>query len=201
VEDGRPVDAAELAKEDRRRQQHVQKYLRRVSEKSGEERARQAREREEDLRELNETLDEMLRVFEFRMVGRESRGGHDMIVLSLTPREDARPRTREGRIMRKLRARAWISESDYEVARLEIETLDTILIGWGVVARVHKGSVASFERRKVNGEAWLPVSFEYSASARVGLVKVMRRTVVSEYSKHRKFDVQTAERYALPGSD
>jgi hypothetical protein len=199
VEDGRPIEAERLAEQDRDRQEHVRKYLRSVGENPARERANQARKREEERRELAEILAEMERIYDVRMLGRESLEGQDAIVFSLTPRAGVKPRTREGRLMRKLAGRLWISERDYEVARIEIETLDTILVGWGVLARVHKGSRAAYERRKVNGEVWLPARFSYQATARVGLVKVVRRSMVAEYSGHRRFDVQTAESYALPG--
>jgi hypothetical protein len=199
VDEGRAVDADELAEQDRERQQHVEEYLRRVAQNPNKERARQAEKRAEERRELSKMLDEMERIYDFRMAGREALDGHDTIVFALTPRADAKPRTREGRLMHKLAGRVWISESDYEVARIDVETLDTILVGWGIVARVHKGARARYERQKVNGEVWLPVTFSYAATARVGLVKLLRRSLLAEYSRHRRFDVHTAESYVLPG--
>src|SRR4029079_9621330 len=109
-----------------------------------------------------------------------------------------KPQTRGGGIMRHFSGRAWISESDYELVRLEIEAIDTVSCGLRLLARVHKGSQASFQRRKVNNEVWLPAVARYSASARVALVKVIPRGGVSEVSNYRKFNVDTSTTIAPP---
>ena len=65
--------------------------------------------------------------------------------------------------MRHFAGKAWVSESEYEVVRLEAEAIETASFGLGLLARVHKGSKAAFERRKVNGEQWLPARATYTA--------------------------------------
>ena len=80
----------------------------------------------------------------------------DTILATLTPKKDARPQTDEGKMMRHFKARAWISESDHELVRVETEAIDNLSFGLGLLARVHKGTVATYQRRKVNGETWLP---------------------------------------------
>ena len=82
--------------------------------------------------------------------------------------------------------------------RLEAEAQETVSFGLGLLARVHKGSKASFERRKVNGEEWLPASATYQGSARVALVKVLRLGGISEYSDYRKFGVATETTVKTP---
>jgi hypothetical protein len=94
--------------------------------------------------------------------------------------------------MKNFTLQAWVSESEYEVARVDLEAIDDLSIGFGLLARVHKGTQASFTRRKVDGEAWLPATATYTASARVGLVKVMRVRGTSEFSAYRKFTVGTS---------
>jgi hypothetical protein len=197
-EDGRPVPAAELEKKDRERQKQVEEYARTVAKDPAKERERQRRELEHDRKERDEAIDDAFRIFEFRMLGREQIEGHRTIVLSITPRPDAATRTRAGSIMRNFAGRAWISESDHELVRLDLEAIDTVSFGFGLLARVHKGSRASFQRRKVNGETWLPAVARFSGSARVGLVKVFRREGTAEFSNYRKFSVDTSVTYTPP---
>jgi hypothetical protein len=132
------------------------------------------------------------------MVRREAIEGHDTIVATLTPRPRVKPLTRDGKVMQHFKARAWISESDYELVRVEIEAIDTLSFGLGLLARVHKGTVAAYERRKVNNEAWLPAQVTWTASARVALVRRLRIRGVSEFSNYRKFTVDTSTTYAPP---
>jgi hypothetical protein len=66
------------------------------------------------------------------------------------------------------------------------------------LAHIHKGSHTSCERRKVNGEAWLPALASYTVSARVGLVALMRRGAIVEYSNYKKFGVDSTFRVTPP---
>lgn len=194
-ENGKAVPADELARRDRERAKKAQEYARRVEKDADKVRRKESRERDKERRETAEAIDEVFRVYDVRMLGREPIEGHDTIAFALTPRPNARARTRDGRIMKNFTARAWVSESDYELVRLDIEAIDTVSFGLGLLARVHKGSRASFTRRKVNGEVWLPASASYTASARIGLVKVLRVGGTSDFSNYRKFTVDTTTTY------
>jgi hypothetical protein len=196
--DGTPVPPQELDRADGERRKHVEEYARRLAKDPEKEHAKEERERERARRERIESVDGVFRIFDVRMLGRETVDGHDTIQLSLTPRPGVKPRTRTENIIRNFSGRAWVSESDYELVRLEMEAIDTVSIGFGLLARLHKGSRASFQRRKVNDEAWLPAVASYSFSARVGLVAVTRQGAVVEYSNYKKFSVDTSTVIAPP---
>ena len=87
--------------------------------------------------------------------------------------------------------RAWVSENDHELVKLEAEAIDNLRLGLGGLARLHKGARLSFLRRKVNGEVWLPAVASYNGSARLGLLFTLRRSGTSEYSGYRKCSVDT----------
>ncbi|HKB13918.1 MAG TPA: hypothetical protein VKD69_24810, partial [Vicinamibacterales bacterium] len=197
-EDGKPVPTHELDKRDHERQKHVEEYARKLAKDPAQTKAREEREQERRRRERTENIDDVFGVFDVRLVGREAVDGHDTIRFDLTPRRDAKPKTRAGNIMRNFNVRAWISESDYEMVRLEADAIDTVSFGLGMLARVHKGSRASFQRRKVNGETWLPERADYSVSVRVGLVAVVRRGGTVEFSNYKKFGVDSSYRITTP---
>ena len=196
--DGRAVPPAELEKKDRERRAHVEEYARKAATDPAAEREKQARERAREQRERAQSIDDLFRIFDVTMLGRETIEGHDTIAFSLTPRPGVKTRTRAGGIMRNFKGRAWVSESEYELVRLEVEAIDTVSFGLGVLARLHKGSQASFQRRKVNGEAWLPAIASYKISARLGLLAVFRRGATFEYSDYKKFGVDSTYRIAPP---
>jgi hypothetical protein len=195
-EDGKPVPPDKLAQSDRDRQKDVEAYARKLS--SGPERKKATLALEKERSRYAAAVDDIFRVYDVRMVRRESIGGHDTILATLTPKVDAKPQTDDGNIMRHFKARAWISESDYELVRAEIEAIDTLSFGLGLLARVHKGTVATYQRRKVNNEVWLPERVTWTASAKVLLLKSLRLRGVSEFSNYRKFTVDTATTYARP---
>ena len=198
--DGKPVPAAELRKADDERRKKAERYAHTLAAQTPTDKAKVERERAADRRERAEMVNDVFLVYEVAMLERETLDGHDTIAFSLRPKPDSKPRTREGRMLKSFRARAWISESDFELARLDVEAIDAVSIGLGLLARVHKGTTASFARRKVNGEAWLPARAEYEVSARVLLLKRFREGGLFEFSNYRKFTVDTSSEIASPRS-
>ena len=192
AEDGRPVPAEELARQDREREQKANEMVQRLARNSSKELARQERELQKARRERDEVVSDIYNVFEIRMIGRERVEDHDTIAFVLTPRRDAKPTTRAGDQIRHFSVRAWVSENDHELVKVEAEAIDDLTFGWGVLGRLHKGARLSFLRRKVNGEVWLPAVVNYSGSARVGLLVTLRRSGTSEFSGYRKYSVDTS---------
>ena len=200
AEDGKPVPAAKLADGDRRRQKEAESYARRLQQNPEREQARQRRLQQESQQHAGEVVADLVRVYETRMLRREMLDDHETIVFSLSPRRDAKPRTREGRDMRHFSATAWVSESDFELVRLDVAAIHTVKMGLGVglFARLHEGASLTFARRKINGEVWLPAKSIYEGSARLGLVKVIRQRGESEFSNYRKFTVDTRSSFVPP---
>lgn len=192
-ENGRPVAAGKIARQDRERQEDVESYVQAQASESRRQKA--AREHDEARRRYNAAIDDLFRIYNIRMLRRESIDGHATIFATLNPKDNVKPQTDDGKIMRNFKARAWISESDYELVRVEIEAIRDLKFGLGLLARVHKGTVATFERRKVNDEVWLPAKVTWTASGRLLLVRRLRVRGISEFSGYKKFTVDTSTTY------
>jgi hypothetical protein len=192
-EDGRPIPSGTLSSEDRKRQRLAQDYVNRLATTAG--RAEDAQRRDQERRDEAAAIDDIFRVYDIRLVGREWVEGGETIVATLTPRIGVTARTDDGKMMRHFTARAWISEAEYEVVRVEIDALDDLSIGWGLLARVHKGAHATYERRKINDEIWLPAEVTWSGAGRLLLVKRVRERGRSEFFGYRKFTVGTSTTY------
>jgi hypothetical protein len=196
--DGRPVSAEDLAEQDRDRAKKATDMAQRLETEPAKEEARQERGWQKLRSERDEAVADIYTVFEVKMTGRERIEGHDTIAFVLTPRPDSEPKTREGELMKHFTVRAWISETDYELVRLEADAIENLTWGFGMLARLHKGAKLSFLRRKINDEVWLPAVMSYSGSARVGLLWTLRRTGSSEYSGYKKFSVDTSSSFHTP---
>lgn len=197
-ENGRPRAASDLEKELRDRQKKAEAVAREATEQPAKQHAQQQREYAEQRRRFDEVVEDLFRVYDIRMERRELVNGHETIAFSLSVRPDAKPRSREGSQMRNFAVRAWLSESDRELVRVDAEAIDTLSMGFGLLARLHKGAMLSFLRTKVNDEVWLPSRVSYSGSARVGFVAVFRRSGTSEFSGYRKFLVDISTAYQPP---
>lgn len=197
-EDGKPVPPAKLAEGDRERRKNVEAYAKKMASTNG--RAKATQQYEKERHHYNDAIDDLFRIYDIHMVGRETLDGHDTIVATARPKANVKPQTRDGDVMRHFKARAWISESDYELVRVDIEAVDNLSIALGLLARIDKGTTATYERRKVNNEVWLPAQVTWTAAARVLLVKRLRLRGVSEFSAYRKFTVDTSTTYSPPPS-
>ena len=189
-EDGRSTPPDRLARQDTDRRKKAEEYARKQAIAS--ERQKEAREQDKARREYSAAVEDIFRVYDIKMVRREAIDGIDTILATLVPKPGARPQTDDGKVMRHFKARAWISESDYELVRVEIEAIDNLSFGMGLLARVHKGTVATYQRRKVNGETWLPAEVTWTASARVLLLRRLRLRGISEFSNYRRYSVDTS---------
>lgn len=153
---------------------------------------RETRLRDEagDRRNENEIVDDVFRVYSFHLTGREELDGHETIAFTFQPVPGATPRTSEGKLLRKFSGRAWVAERDHQLMRLEVESTDDVSFGFGLLARLHKGSQMVFECRPVN-DVWLPSELRYSGDARVLLVKKLHLERIREYSDYRAISIGT----------
>ena len=200
-EKGTPVSESELAKKDRARQREAEAYVRKRARLTPADLAEERRDREKQKREQAEILDDAFRVFTFTMTGRERVDGHETIVVTMTPTRTVKTRTRQGGWAKHFKGRAWVSESDYELVKLEVEAIDTLSIGLGLLARLHEGSRVTLERRRMADGAWLPARGNIAASARFLLLKRYRLNTITEYSNYRRFGVDTTATYDVPVAD
>ena len=58
--------------------------------------------------------------------------------------------------------------------------------------------MATYQRRKVNGDAWLPAEVTWTASARVLLLRRLRLRGTSEFSDYRRYNVDTSTTITAP---
>jgi hypothetical protein len=185
---GVPVKPEDLSKQDKEHQKKVEEHERKRRKKTPEE---LEEIRAKDRREDDKIINEIFAVYEVQFVARENVDGHPAIRMTFKPRPGYKPKNREGKILRHIAGIAWVSEADHELVRIEAEAIDTISIGLGLIAKLQKGARIAGERRKFNDEVWLPARVEFSMNARILLLKGLNRREITEYSDHRKYNVET----------
>ena len=179
--DGKPLDPAELA----RREADHQRALAERRAETPRERARRLENEAEEKRERNAVLDDALAVFDIEFVGRKIVDGQRLLLANATPRPHARVTTREGKWMKQFAGEVWISESDHQIARLDMRAIDDVSIGWGIVGRVHKGSRFVFARRKIE-DTWLPCEVTFDATGRSLLFRRFEVHTTTTFSDYRR---------------
>jgi hypothetical protein len=189
--DGKPIDPAQLAKND---EKHRRDVLAQANESANARRKRE-RENAKQRAEERQLIDEIFSLYDIRVVGRETLNGYPTIVATLEPRPKYSPRTDDARVMKKFRVRAWVHETDYQVVKIDAEAIGDLTFGWGIIGRLHKGARAVFERRKVNDEVWLPARVRLTGTGRAALFRKFAIDSVTEWFDYKKFGVKTDEAY------
>ena len=186
--DGKPLSAAELARNDTVHQKDIFARLNESPAKKAKRAREAAKERAEEQREIAE----IFAVYDITLIRREVVNGYPTILAALEPRRAYKARTDEGKVMKKIRARAWIHEAEHQIVRVETEALDDIGFGLGVIGKLYKGTVGEFVRTKVNGEVWLPARVRFTAKGRA-LFRKFAIDSVTEWWDYKKFSVSTTE--------
>jgi hypothetical protein len=182
---GVPLSAEELAKRDREHRNNLETLRAQQARETPAERKKRLETEAEELAQRNAILDDALAVFQGKFIGRETIDGANVFVLSITPREAARVRTREGRWLKSFAGTVWITADDYQIAKLDMRAQDDVSIGWGILGRVHEGSRFVFARRRFEG-AWLPSQVVFDATGRTLLFRKFDLDLVTTYSGYKR---------------
>ena len=151
--------------------------------------AKKAKERQEE----QDVIDDVFAVYDIAILGRETLDGRPTIVTSLTPRPKARTRSDAGKFLKKIRGKAWVNEVDRQVVRAELEAVEDVTFGLGLLARMHRGSTITFRRTLVNNEIWLPAEARYRLVGKTLIFRKFSLESTTEFSDYRKFNVSTTE--------
>lgn len=189
---GVAAGAQELAEQDRQyraRATDVQRRL--VAENPDEGRRREAdleRARQRGQRRIDAVVDTL----QFRVEGRTVYEGVPAIVVSFTPRPDARPDTREGRTAQKFAGRVWIHEAAAEVMRVEARSIDDISFGFGLVARLGEGTEATLTRRPVERDLWMPTQLTLKGRGRAAVVRTLVIDFTVDWFNYQRLEGDSA---------
>ncbi len=189
--DGHPLSAAEQ----RRQEQKLDDLARKLSAETPEEKQRRVADAEKRRKHDFEFLSEIPDLFDLKLEGDAVVDGRPVWVVSGAPRPGARAKSRDAKMLLKVRGRMWIDKATYQWAKVEAET--TGVISWGLfLARLNPGARMVFEQEEVNSAIWLPKHLLLSGSGRLGLLKRLAEQDEIDWSNYRKF---TVESKVLPG--
>jgi hypothetical protein len=132
-----------------------------------------------------EPFREIPNAFNLRVAGEETLGGVTAWVIEATPKAGYKPVSNATRIFPKVKGRIWIAKSDYQILKLDIESLDTISFA-GFLVRMAKGSHIVIEAEPINKEVWLPTRAVLRGSVRIALIKVIRGEVAFTFTNYRR---------------
>ena len=180
--DGKPLSEKEAAKEEAKIQKAIDK---RKNESEGE-RKKRAEKQEKDREEGRKFVREVAEAYNFKLVATESVGGREAWVIDGEPRPGFVPHMKEAKFLSKFRGRVWVDKNDLQLAKMDVECLDTVT--WGLfLARFHKGSRFMLEQTRVNEEVWLPRQLAAKIDVRLALLKNFNVDLEQSFRDYKKF--------------
>jgi hypothetical protein len=180
--DDKPLAERDAAKEEEK----IQKIIDKRKNESDSERKKREEKQEKDREEGRRFVQEISDAYNFTLVGSEQVGGRDAWVIDGEPRPGFEPHMKDAKFLSKFRGRVWIDKADLQLSKLDVQTIDTVSVGF-VLARIHKGTRFMLEQTRVNDEVWLPVHVTFKLDARVALVKGFKMESEQTFRDYKKF--------------
>ncbi len=180
--DDKPLSAKEAAKEDEK----IEKIIDKRKNESEEDRKKREKRDEKNREDGRKFVKEVANAYDFKLVGTEVLDGREAWVIDGEPRPGYEPQMKEAKFLSKFHGRVWIDKSDLQLAKMDIEAIDTVSFGW-VLARIHKGTRVMYEQTRVNDEVWLPEHVTFKLDARVALFKGYKLDGEQTFRDYKKF--------------
>ncbi len=177
---GRRLSPAQAANEGQKLRQEI---TRRRGE-SPEERRKRVEEYEKERRQDHALLSEMVKAFDYRLVGQQTVNGRRCFVLAATPKPGYQAPSRETEVLKGMRGKMWIDVRKYQWVKVHAEVFRPVNFGL-FFATVKPGTEFTLEQMPVQGNLWLPSHFSMQVDARE-LLWSRRSSDVETYSDYHR---------------
>jgi len=182
----KPLSENETKKEEDR----IQKITDKRKNESDSARRKRLDKEEKDREDARKFVLEVADAYNFRLMGNELLDGRETWVLDAEPRSGYQPKSREAKVLPKLKGLIWIDKAEMQWKKFDVTTADTISFGL-FLARVHKGTRIVFETNRINEEVWLPKHLSLHVDIRVALLKNFNEDLEQTYRDYKKFRTDT----------
>ncbi len=173
-------------REEKREQEKLDREAAKRQKETAADRAKYEKERLEDRRFVREAPN----AYNLKLVGTELVSGKPAWVIEAEPKQNYKPVIAHTDLLKKIHAKIWIDQADYQWVKVDAEAIDTLSFGLALI-RIMKGGKIHFEQTRVNDEIWLPSLFTASGNARVGYLMKMSGDVNVTYRDYKKFQTES----------
>jgi len=158
----KPLSPDEQAAE----QQRLEQVIAQRQSESPAQRAQRIAKYEKDRKRNHMLMDQLTVAFDFKLLGEQKLGPHDVYELEATPRPGYKPPNIETKVLTGMRGKLWIDKQTYQWVKVEAEVIHPVSIV-GFLARVEPGTRFELEEMPVDDGIWLPKHFSMKAYAKV----------------------------------
>jgi 23S rRNA maturation mini-RNase III len=188
---GRPLSAAEQAKEDKDVEKQVEEIEERIArrEKREAQANKSAKTPDEENRRI--TLSDALKGSLLVNPRRERFRGRDVVVFDYEPNPQFKPQTRLEKLFAFCTGAVWVDAESRQVVRLEAFLTQS---AGNFIGKVKRGASFSLENELVNDEIWLPSRADINLSVKILFAGINVNNLIKygDYSKS-KVEVRDAK--------
>lgn len=132
-----------------------------------------------------EMVDSTREAFVQKWIGHEKLNGHECDVVELDPNPSFRPHSMLQEAVTHFTAKVWVDHDSNQLVRGEARVMHDISVGGGILGKLYRGGVFSFDQAPVAGGVWLPTRYQYDFTGRKFLFTFEVHQVV-ESGQYRK---------------
>jgi hypothetical protein len=180
--DDKPLSAKDAQKEQKKLDKELEKRRR----ESEGDKNKQDKDRAEQRRFLREVPD----AFNLTLKRTDRLDGRPVWVIDAQPKPGYKPKAKRADLLTKIRGTIWVDQQDYQWVKADVEVIDTISAGLGLL-RIAPGGTLSFQQVRVNDEVWLPASVKVQADARLMYLKKLSAEIDVTYRDYKKFQADS----------
>ncbi|MGA7929276.1 MAG: hypothetical protein WCA20_25165, partial [Candidatus Sulfotelmatobacter sp.] len=103
---------------------------------------------------------------DFRLLGQQKLGPHEVYVLEATPRAGYKAPNMEAEVLTGMQGTLWIDKNTFQWVKVKAQVTHPVSIE-GFLARVEPGTSFKLERMPVTDDVWLPKHFAMKSRAKI----------------------------------
>lgn len=159
---GKPLTPAQTAEEKRKLENTISERKKESPQKRAERIAKYEDERKRD----HSMMDEMVKAFDFKLLGETKLNGHAVYSLRASPRHGYKPPNMEAQALTGMQGKLWVDKKTFQWVKVEAKVTRPVSIK-GFLAQVEPGTYFELEKIPVAPGIWLAEHFSMRSRAKV----------------------------------
>ena len=159
---GKPLTPAQTAEEKRKLENTISERKNESPQKRAERIAKYEEERKRD----HAMMEEMVKAFDFKLLGETKLDGHAVYFLQASPRKGYKPPNMEAEALTGMQGKLWVDKKTFQWVKVEANVTRPVSIK-GFLAQVEPGTFFELEKIPVAPGIWLAKHFSMRSRAKI----------------------------------
>ena len=178
---GKPLSPEQQAGE----QQKLDTTVVERKKESQQERGQRIAKYEKDRRGDHLLMEQLTKALDFKLVGEQELGPHEVYVLKATPHAGYEPPNTEAKVLTGMEGKLWIDKQTFQWVKVEATVIHPVSIG-GFLAEVEPGTHFELEKMPLADNIWLPKHFAMKSRAKILFLFTRKSQADETYSGYHK---------------